>query len=63
MTSEQAQKEFNEIITKNGFTGAARTNNTNNISIGFDNSLYFSKTFHKIKGLSPKEYRSKYKKA
>ena len=32
-------------------------------SIGFDNSLYFSKTFHKIKGLSPKEYRSKYKKA
>ena len=28
---------------------------------GFDNSLYFSKTFHKIKGLSPKEYRSKYK--
>ena len=32
-------------------------------SIGFDNSLYFSKTFHKIKGLSPKEHRSKYKKA
>jgi AraC-like DNA-binding protein len=26
-------------------------------SIGFDNSLYFSKTFHKIKGMSPKEYR------
>ena len=31
MTSEQAQKEFNEIITKNGFTEAARTNDTNNI--------------------------------
>lgn len=28
-------------------------------SIGFDNSLYFSKTFHKIKGVSPKEYRKK----
>ncbi len=26
-------------------------------SIGFDNSLYFSKTFHKQKGMSPKEYR------
>ena len=31
MTSEQAQKEFNEIITRNGFTEAARTNDTNNI--------------------------------
>lgn len=28
-------------------------------SIGFDNSLYFSKTFHKIKGCSPKEYRKR----
>lgn len=28
-------------------------------SIGFDNGLYFSKTFHKKKGLSPKEYRIK----
>lgn len=27
------------------------------ISVGFDNSLYFSKTFHKRKGMSPKEYR------
>ena len=27
-------------------------------SIGFDNSLYFSKTFHKKKGMSPKEYRN-----
>lgn len=26
-------------------------------SIGFDNSLYFSKTFHREKGVSPKEYR------
>lgn len=26
-------------------------------SIGFDNSLYFSKAFHKEKGMSPKEYR------
>lgn len=26
-------------------------------SLGFDNSLYFSKTFHKQKGLSPKEFR------
>lgn len=26
-------------------------------SIGFDNSLYFSKTFHKVKGIAPKEYR------
>ena len=31
-------------------------------SIGFDNSLYFSKTFHKLKGMSPKEYRSYHKK-
>lgn len=28
-------------------------------SVGFDNSLYFSKTFHKIKGVSPKIYRNK----
>lgn len=28
-------------------------------SLGFDNSLYFSKTFHKQKNMSPKEYRSK----
>ena len=27
-------------------------------SIGFDNSLYFSKAFHKVKGMSPKEYRN-----
>ena len=27
-------------------------------SIGFDNSLYFSKTFHKFKGMAPKEYRA-----
>lgn len=26
-------------------------------SLGFDNSLYFSKTFHKQKGISPKEFR------
>lgn len=26
-------------------------------SLGFDNSLYFSKTFHKQKQMSPKEYR------
>ncbi len=30
-------------------------------SVGFDNSLYFSKAFHKEKGLSPKEYRTKRK--
>lgn len=29
-------------------------------SIGFDNSLYFSKTFHREKGLSPTNYRKKY---
>ena len=28
-------------------------------SVGFDNSLYFSKTFHKIKGVSPREYRNR----
>ena len=27
-------------------------------SVGFDNGLYFSKTFRKNKGMSPKEYRS-----
>ena len=32
-------------------------------SIGFDNSLYFSKIFHKQKGLPPKEYRKKKKKS
>ena len=26
-------------------------------SLGFDNSLYFSKTFHKKKGMAPKEFR------
>lgn len=26
-------------------------------SLGFDNSLYFSKTFHRQKGMSPKEFR------
>ena len=31
MTSEKAQKDFNDIITKNGFTEAARTTDTNNI--------------------------------
>lgn len=30
-------------------------------SIGFDNSLYFSKTFHKFKEMSPKEYRALHK--
>ena len=30
-------------------------------SIGFDNSLYFSKTFHKFKGMAPKEYRALHK--
>ncbi len=28
-------------------------------SVGFDNGLYFSKTFHKKKGTSPKAYRIK----
>lgn len=27
-------------------------------SLGFDNSLYFSKTFHKQKGMAPKDYRN-----
>lgn len=31
MTIEHAQKEFNEMIVKNGFTEAARTNDINNI--------------------------------
>ena len=31
-------------------------------SLGFDNSLYFSKTFHKQKGMSPKYYRTKMQK-
>ena len=29
MTIEKAQREFNDIITKNGFTEAARTTDTN----------------------------------
>lgn len=32
-------------------------------SIGFDNSLYFSKTFHKFKNMAPKEYRAMHKNA
>lgn len=28
-------------------------------SVGFDNSLYFSKIFHRQKGISPREYRKK----
>lgn len=28
-------------------------------SVGFDNGLYFSRTFHKKKGMAPKEYRQK----
>lgn len=31
MTIEKAQREFNDIITKNGFAEATRTTNTNNI--------------------------------
>lgn len=31
MTIEKAQREFSDIITKNGFTEAARTTDTNNI--------------------------------
>jgi AraC-like DNA-binding protein len=27
-------------------------------SVGFENNLYFSKAFHKIKGMSPKNYRA-----
>lgn len=30
-------------------------------SIGFDNSLHFSKSFHKFKGMAPKEYRIQHK--
>ena len=26
-------------------------------SVGFENNLYFSKAFHKVKGMSPKNYR------
>lgn len=29
-------------------------------SVGFDNSLYFSKTFHREKGMSPTDYRKKH---
>lgn len=28
-------------------------------SVGFENSLYFSKVFKKIKGITPTEYRNK----
>ena len=31
MTIEKVQREFNDIITKNGFTEAARTTDTHNI--------------------------------
>lgn len=31
-------------------------------SLGFDNSLYFSKAFRKVQGVSPSEYRSGHKK-
>ena len=31
MTSEKVQRDFIDIITKNGFTEAARTTDTNNI--------------------------------
>lgn len=31
MTIEKAQKDFMELIEKNGFTEAARTNDANNI--------------------------------
>ena len=31
-------------------------------SLGFDNSLYFSKAFHKAQGISPSEYRNGHKK-
>ena len=30
-------------------------------SMGFDNSLHFSKSFHKFKGMAPKEYRALHK--
>ncbi len=28
-------------------------------SVGFENNLYFSKAFHKMKGISPKQYRTR----
>ena len=31
-------------------------------SIGFDNSLYFSKIFHKQKQMSPRDYRKQFQK-
>lgn len=31
-------------------------------SLGFDNGLYFSKTFHKQKGMAPKDFRAKTRK-
>ena len=27
-------------------------------SVGFENNLYFSKAFHKVKGVSPKVYKA-----
>lgn len=30
-------------------------------SVGFDNGLYFSKTFHKQKGMSPRDYKNRQK--
>ena len=31
-------------------------------AVGYDNSLYFSRLFHKHTGMSPSEYKKKYKK-
>lgn len=47
-------KQASYLLTHSSLSVTAIAN-----SVGFDNGLYFSKTFHKAVGISPREYRQK----
>jgi len=46
-------KKACQLLTQTSFSMTAIAN-----SLGFENSLYFSKAFHKVQGVSPSEYRA-----
>jgi len=51
--TEYRIKQACHLLTETSFSMNAIAN-----SLGFDNSLYFSKAFHKVQGVSPSEYRN-----
>ena len=55
--TEYRIKQACRLLSETSFSMNAIAN-----SLGFDNSLYFSKAFHKVQGVSPSEYRNGHKK-